>query len=79
MKINKKDSKLPVLTFLAVLFTLTLTFATVEAPRIIRYIISFFFDIPDLNPAIEPELIEEFISSNYLRPIGYACLAVVIA
>ena len=70
---SRKDSKLPILTLLAIVFTLALTFATVEVPRAISYILSAYF--PDFG--FEFELIEEFM--RHVRPIGYACLVVVIA
>lgn len=70
---SRKASKLPILTLLAIVFTPALTFATVEVPRAISYILSAYF--PDFG--FEFELIEEFMRS--VRPIGYACLVVVIA
>jgi len=73
---SRKDSGLPVLTLLAVVFTVALTFATLEAPRVLNRILADYLNFPDFHPAIEPELIEEFM--NYVRPIGYACLAVLI-
>ena len=66
------------LVLLAVVFTAALTFATLEAPRVLNRVISENLEVPDLHPVIEPELIEEFISRNHVRPIGYACLAVVV-
>lgn len=36
------------------------------------------FDVPDIHPVIEPELVDEFMRSNHVRLIGYSCLAVVI-
>jgi len=71
--VSRKDSKLPVLTFLAIVFTLALTFATIEVPRAISNMLSAYF--PDFG--FQLELIEEFMI--YVRPIGYACLGVVIA
>jgi protein-S-isoprenylcysteine O-methyltransferase Ste14 len=70
---SRKDLKLPVLTFLAIVFTLALTFATLELPRILNSILGGYF--PDIY--WEPERIEALM--NYARPIGYACLVVVIA
>ena len=66
---------LAILTILAIVFTMALAFATVEAPRLISRLIPAFF--PDYNPAIEFELIEELMV--YLRPIGYVCALAVIA
>ena len=77
---NIKDSKIPLLallTSLAVVFTGALIFATVEIPVRINDLLKDF--IPDYHPAIEPELIEEFMTANYIRPIGYTFLAVVLA
>ena len=77
-KIIRRISKPPVLvpfTFLAVLFTLALTFATVEIPRVINHILVGYFT--DYHPRYQPQVIEEFMAS--VRPIGYALLAVVIA
>ena len=72
---ERKHAKLLILAVLSVVFTIAFTLATVEAPRIISRLIPAFF--PDYNPAIEFELIEELLV--YLRPIGYACIVVVIA
>jgi len=70
---NLKESKLPVLTLLAIIFTVALTFATLELPIILNSILRGYF--PDIY--WEPESIEALM--NYARPIGYACLVVVIA
>ncbi len=66
------------LVLLAVVFTVALTFATLEAPRVLNRVIRENLDVPDLHPVIEPELVEEFMSRNQVRLIGYACLAVVV-
>jgi protein-S-isoprenylcysteine O-methyltransferase Ste14 len=66
------------LVLLAVVFTVALTFATLEAPRVLNRVIRENLDVPDLHPVIEPELIDEFMSRNHVRAIGYACLAVVV-
>lgn len=63
------------LTLLATVFTLALTFATVEAPRVINSVLRAYF--PDIHPIVEPELCKEF--TRYVRPLGYACLLVVTA
>ena len=68
-----EGAKLPVLTLLAVAFTFALTFATLELPNILNSILRGYF--PDIY--WEPESIEALM--NYARPIGYACLTVVIA
>ena len=69
----KKTLTLFILTVLAIMFTLGLSFATVELPRAISYVLSAYF--PDI--ALDFKLIEEFMT--YARPIGYACLVAVIA
>lgn len=66
------------LTLLAIVFTVALTFATIELPRVLYRVIEDNFDVPDLHPVIEPELIEEFMQVSYVRPIGYASLALVM-
>jgi len=71
-------SKLLFLTVLAIVFTVALTFVTVEAPIVLNRILADYLNIPDYNPAIQPELIEEFMNSHYVRPIGYGCLAVLL-
>lgn len=67
-----------VLTLLAIVFTVALTFVTIEAPRVLNRFIRENSDVPDIHPVIEPELIEEFMRANHVRLIGYSCLAVVI-
>ncbi len=75
---NEKPSKLnsAVLVLLAIVFTAALTFATVEAPRALDGWLRANFDIQDPHPAIEHDLIGEIMM--YVRPIGYACLAIVL-
>lgn len=69
----KRDSKFLVATLLAIVFTVALTFATVEIARGVNRTLLIFF--PDLG--WEFERIEEFM--GYVRPIGYASLAIVVA
>lgn len=61
-----------------IVLTVALTFATIEAPRALNRSIRENFDVPDIHPVIEPELVDEFMRSNHVRLIGYSCLAVVI-
>jgi protein-S-isoprenylcysteine O-methyltransferase Ste14 len=63
---------------LAVVFTAGLTFVTIELPERLTSWADRWIDIPDYHPVIEPEAINQFLSRNYIRPIGYACLAVVL-
>jgi len=58
---------------LAVIFTIALTFATLQLPVILGNWLSHYF--PDIHPVIEPERVAEFML--VARPIGYACLAVI--
>jgi len=61
------------ISLLAVVFTVALTFATLQLPRILGNWLSHYF--PDIHPIIEPERIAEFMA--VARPIGYACLGIV--
>jgi protein-S-isoprenylcysteine O-methyltransferase Ste14 len=67
-----KDSKLSILTILAFVFTVALTYTTLTLPRILNSILRSYF--PDIY--WEPESIEALM--NFARPIGYACLIVVV-
>jgi protein-S-isoprenylcysteine O-methyltransferase Ste14 len=58
---------------LAVVFTVALTFATLQLPVILGNWLSKYF--PDIHPVIEPDRVAEFMV--VARPIGYACLAVI--
>lgn len=61
------------ISLLAAVFTVALTFATLELPLIVGRWLSNYF--PDIHPVIEPERVAEFMT--VARPIGYACLAVI--
>jgi protein-S-isoprenylcysteine O-methyltransferase Ste14 len=77
LKIGIEKSKLPSLTFLTLLafvFTLALTFVTVEIPRILSRLLAGY--VPDVNPGLDPEFVQEFM--KVARPIGYTCLVAVI-
>ena len=74
----KDKNSLAILILLAIVFTVALTFAAVEVPRALTRFIEEDFDVPQINPAVQPELIQEFISSNHVRLIGHSCLALVI-
>jgi protein-S-isoprenylcysteine O-methyltransferase Ste14 len=58
---------------LAVVFTIALTFATLQLPVILGNWLSKYF--PDIHPVIEPDRVAEFMV--VARPVGYACLAVI--
>jgi len=61
------------LLLLAIVFTLALSFATLELPGMLNNVLRGYF--PDIY--WEPESIEALM--NYARPIGYACLVIVLA
>lgn len=64
---------LSILSLLAIVFTVALTFATLQLPVILGGWLSNYF--PDIHTAMEPERIADFMA--IARPIGYACLAVI--
>jgi hypothetical protein len=66
------------LVFLAIVFSVGLTFATLEAPRVLDRLLSRFIDVPEFHPAIEPDAIEEWMNSHHVRAIGYVCLGLLI-
>jgi protein-S-isoprenylcysteine O-methyltransferase Ste14 len=76
MRITAKQELLLVL--LAIVFTIGLTFASVELPRVANAILHDSFDFPGFDPGREPELAEAFIRSNHLRLIGYGGLALLL-
>jgi protein-S-isoprenylcysteine O-methyltransferase Ste14 len=59
------------LVLLAIVFTLALTFATLELPSLLNSLLLGYF--PDSGLGIDSSFM------NYERPIGYACLGIVIA
>ncbi|MCW4026280.1 MAG: hypothetical protein NWE76_02195 [Candidatus Bathyarchaeota archaeon] len=69
-----KTGTLVLLTILAFIFTVALTFATIEIPRILAMLMTGI--VQDVNPGMEPEIVEEFMRTA--RPVGYICLAAVI-
>ncbi len=70
---GSRGSNTAVLTTLSVVFTVALTFATLELPGVLNAVLRPLF--PDIY--WEPESIEALM--GYARPIGYACLLVVVA
>jgi protein-S-isoprenylcysteine O-methyltransferase Ste14 len=61
------------ISVLAVVFTVALTFATLQLPVIIGNWLSKYF--PDIHPVIDPDKVAEFMV--VARPVGYACLGVI--
>jgi protein-S-isoprenylcysteine O-methyltransferase Ste14 len=71
--IHSRRGLLAGISLLAVVFTVALTFATLQLPIILGNWLSNHF--PDIHPVIEPERIAEFMV--FARPIGYACLGII--
>jgi protein-S-isoprenylcysteine O-methyltransferase Ste14 len=61
------------ISLLAVVFTVALTFATLQLPRILGNWLSDYF--PDIHPVMEPERVAQFMT--IARPVGYACLGII--
>jgi protein-S-isoprenylcysteine O-methyltransferase Ste14 len=61
------------ISLLAVIFTVALTFATLQLPLILGRWLSNYF--PDIHPIIEPERVAQFMV--VARPVGYACLGII--
>lgn len=59
---------------LATIFTIALTFLTVEIPFVLNSLLRGLF--PDITEWAEPERVESFL--KIARPIGYSCLGAVI-
>jgi len=73
MRISAKQELL--LALLAIVFTIGLTYASVELPRLVNTVLHDSFDFPDNDPVRQPELLERFILSYHLRLIGYGALS----
>jgi protein-S-isoprenylcysteine O-methyltransferase Ste14 len=61
------------ISLLAVVFTVALTFATLQLPRILGSWLANYF--PDIHPIVEPDRVAEFMT--VARPVGYACLGII--
>jgi protein-S-isoprenylcysteine O-methyltransferase Ste14 len=61
------------ISLLAVVFTVALTFATLQLPVILGNWLSNYF--PDIHPIMEPERVAQFMV--VARPVGYACLGII--
>jgi protein-S-isoprenylcysteine O-methyltransferase Ste14 len=72
-------STIGALALLAAVFTAALTFVTIELPDWLARQADRWIDIRDYHPAIEPDAIDEFMSSNNVRLIGWICLGLVAA
>ena len=58
-------------------FTVALTWASIEGPRRLARWMAAWVDAPDVDPMMEPDAIDRFMDSNDVRIIGYSCLAAV--
>jgi protein-S-isoprenylcysteine O-methyltransferase Ste14 len=61
------------ISLLAVVFTVALTFATLQLPLILGNWLSNYF--PDIHPIMDPERVAQFMV--VARPVGYACLGII--
>jgi len=69
------------LTLLALVFTIGLTFASVELPRLLDAFIAKTIDTPDVatgSNALSEYKTDLYLRSTHLRPIGYVCLALIL-
>lgn len=71
--IRSRTGILAGISLLAVVFTVALTFATLQLPVILGNWLSGYF--PDIHPIIAPERVAEFMV--VARPVGYACLGLI--
>jgi protein-S-isoprenylcysteine O-methyltransferase Ste14 len=68
------------LTFLAIVFAIALTYASVELPAMINSLLHNIIDFPgyDSSHEIHQSKTASFMDSYYIRFIGYGCLAFII-
>jgi protein-S-isoprenylcysteine O-methyltransferase Ste14 len=71
--IGSRAGLLAGISLLAIVFTMALSFATLQLPIVIGRWLSTYF--PDIHPVIEPEKVAEFMT--VARPIGYTCLGAI--
>ncbi|MBN2206548.1 MAG: HEAT repeat domain-containing protein [Candidatus Aminicenantes bacterium] len=72
---------LVVLILLALVFTIGLTFASLELPRLLDGILARTIDTPDVATGLDAASkykTDLYLRATRLRPIGYACLAFVL-
>lgn len=63
----------------AAVFTVALTFVSLELPEWLTSLANRWVDIPDYHPAIEPDVIDDFLATSWVRPVGYTALGLVVA
>ncbi len=69
------------LTLLALIFTIGLTFTSVELPRLVDSFVSQKFNFPDIGTgsgAGSEFKTDLYLEHYHLRPIGYCCFALII-
>jgi protein-S-isoprenylcysteine O-methyltransferase Ste14 len=68
------------LTLLAIVFSIALTYASVELPSVLNSFLNNFIDFPGYDSGHEMHLSKTalFMNSYYIRFIGYTCLAIII-
>ena len=69
------------LTLLAVIFTIGLTFASVELPRLVDAFLAKTIDTPDVATGLNTlsdYKTELYLRVFHLRLIGYGCLALIV-
>jgi protein-S-isoprenylcysteine O-methyltransferase Ste14 len=64
---------------LAVIFTVGLTWASLEVPRVVSDLMIRTLDVPDYDSTIHAEETEVFLRSFYIRWIGYGSLVLILA
>lgn len=73
--LNRTSWPIVLLVGLAIVFTVGLSFATLEIPQLLAGALRGV--IPD--PGYDPNAIEKFIQDHHVRAIGYACLGAIFA
>jgi protein-S-isoprenylcysteine O-methyltransferase Ste14 len=71
-------SRRVVLAAVAVIFTIALTFASVELPRLVSNVLLDRLDTPGFDATDHPDETDAFLAAGHLRPIGIACLVLTV-
>jgi protein-S-isoprenylcysteine O-methyltransferase Ste14 len=74
-RLSKAPSHIVLFVATAIIFTVGLSFATLEIPRLLAGILRGVI----VDPGYDPKTIEEFLTNNHVRTIGYACLGTTFA
>lgn len=73
--LQRTSLRIALLIGLAIVFTIGLSFATLEIPRLLVEVLRPI--MPD--PGYDPAAVEQLIQQYHLRAIGYACLGIILA